>query len=222
MKIISNFKDYYDSINYPGDDTLLFKRIETEEIIDTSNIKKLDPIILSQAYYCCIGHRGKYEMTGYCDIDIIGFCGSFYVRHPINTKFEKPDIKIEHTISKFEDYVKSIKPETSKFWFINKYERFTNIRNYFKNTFIDKNVVYFRISNYKSTRNYLNITYHFKNLKDIRFQRIFDPYTAFQEIEMFLGNYLNTNKEIVDIKDNKVLLEAKGFDNKTSFRHPIK
>ena len=224
MKIISKFKDYYDSINYPGDDSLLFKRIEIDEIIDTSNIKHLDPNILSQRCYC-IGHRGKYVLNEFAHIDIICFCGLFYVYHPIKTKFDVPDYKLEFKISKFEDYLELIKPHDLhkyKVWTLKRHNAFINIRNHFKNIFIDKNIVYCRISNYRSSKNSFKITYHFKSLKDIRFQSIFDPYTAFQEIEMFLGNYLNNNKEIIDIKDSKVLLESKGFDNKTSFRHPIK
>jgi hypothetical protein len=39
---------------------------------------------------------------------------------------------------------------------------------------------------------------------------------------MFLNSVLVQREEAPQITDNTVLLEAKGFDKKTSFRHPIK
>lgn len=57
-------------------------------------------------------------------------------------------------------------------------------------------------------------------LKDLEFFRIKDPYTAFQEVEMFLGGILaNQGRTIPKVSDSD-LLEAKGFDKKWSFRKP--
>ena len=53
-------------------------------------------------------------------------------------------------------------------------------------------------------------------LKDLEFYRCVDPYTAFQEIQMFLGGMAFPNKPIPKI-DDKIMAEAKGFD-KFSFR----
>jgi hypothetical protein len=53
-------------------------------------------------------------------------------------------------------------------------------------------------------------------LKDYGFYRIFEPYQAFQEIAMFLGNMAEPRKEIPEI-DDTTMAEAKGFD-KYSFR----
>lgn len=54
------------------------------------------------------------------------------------------------------------------------------------------------------------------NLKDFQFARIKDPYTAYQEISMYLGNMAFPNKPIPEI-DDKTMAEIKGF-NKFSFR----
>ena len=57
-------------------------------------------------------------------------------------------------------------------------------------------------------------------LFEIGFAKIKDPYTTFQSIEMFFNSVLinNSDKDIPQITDNKVICEAKGFDSKMSFR----
>lgn len=55
------------------------------------------------------------------------------------------------------------------------------------------------------------------SLRDFDFMRIKDPYTAFQEISMYLGNMAFPNKPIPKISNND-MIEAKGFDLKHSFR----
>jgi len=57
-------------------------------------------------------------------------------------------------------------------------------------------------------------------LKDYDFMRVFDPYQAFQEISMFMGNLAEPRKPIPAI-DDKTMAEIKGFD-KWSFRKPPK
>lgn len=55
-------------------------------------------------------------------------------------------------------------------------------------------------------------------LKQIGFAKALDPYTAFQELSMWIGGILGgTSPEIVRITDDKVLIENHGFD-KHSFR----
>ena len=61
-----------------------------------------------------------------------------------------------------------------------------------------------------------DITYHANNLKELGFVRIFDPFTAYQEIAMYFGNMAVPPKEPPAI-DDKTMAEAKGF-NRFSFR----
>lgn len=57
-------------------------------------------------------------------------------------------------------------------------------------------------------------------LKDIGFQSALDPYTAFQELSMWVGGTLSANgPNTVTITDDKVKIAKHGFD-KTSFRKP--
>ena len=53
-------------------------------------------------------------------------------------------------------------------------------------------------------------------LKDFDFVKLFDPYQAFQELQMYLSNIAVPLKPIPEI-DDVTMAEAKGF-NKWSFR----
>lgn len=58
------------------------------------------------------------------------------------------------------------------------------------------------------------------SLKKLGFAKAVDPYTAFQELSMWIGGVLGgTSPEIVKITDDKVLAQSHGFD-KESFRGP--
>lgn len=65
---------------------------------------------------------------------------------------------------------------------------------------------------------YMNIN---SPLEKYNFAKVKDPFTAFQEISMYLGNQLTHVEEPIQISDKDMLVE-KGFDIKTSFRHPVK
>lgn len=59
-------------------------------------------------------------------------------------------------------------------------------------------------------------------LKDLEFYRMYDSYSAFQKISQYISGVLgNTEKPLIQISDKDQLV-AKGFDKKTSFRHPVK
>lgn len=56
------------------------------------------------------------------------------------------------------------------------------------------------------------------NLKNVGFFRVMDPFTAYQEIRMYLGGMAAPEKTIPHVSDEDMLL-AKGFD-KWSFKKP--
>lgn len=58
-------------------------------------------------------------------------------------------------------------------------------------------------------------------LKKLGFAKALDPYSAFQELSMWIDGVLGgTSPETVKITDDKTLLESHGFDNRISFRGP--
>lgn len=65
-----------------------------------------------------------------------------------------------------------------------------------------------------------SVTIENSNLKSLEFYKVLDPYTAFQEISMWVGGVLTNNPpEMVEIKDERVILAKHGMDH-TSFRKP--
>jgi len=56
------------------------------------------------------------------------------------------------------------------------------------------------------------------SLKEIGFERLKDPFSAFQEISTYLANILIEQKPIVTI-DDRHRIEQHGFDIKESFRN---
>lgn len=57
-------------------------------------------------------------------------------------------------------------------------------------------------------------------LKPLDFQCVLSPEICFQEIALYIGNFLTKVDNPLQITDNKILCAAKGFDTKTSFRKP--
>lgn len=55
-------------------------------------------------------------------------------------------------------------------------------------------------------------------LGDLEFYRVFDTFRAFQEIHMYLGGVLGVGNPPVPEVSNDDLIQAKGFNLKTSFR----
>lgn len=59
------------------------------------------------------------------------------------------------------------------------------------------------------------------SLKRLDFAKALDPYTAYQELSMWVGGVLaGESPKIVKIVSDRVLLEGHGFDNVFSFRGP--
>jgi hypothetical protein len=74
-------------------------------------------------------------------------------------------------------------------------------------------------SPYDPKKGYIPRHWLIKNpiLKDFDFGKLVDPYTASQEIEMYLGRLATNNTPPMPVGSDKVIAESKGFD-KYSFR----
>jgi hypothetical protein len=59
-------------------------------------------------------------------------------------------------------------------------------------------------------------------LKEYGFQKFMDPYTAFQEISMFMSGVLTNNPEPPNTQTDKAKVTSHGFDPKYGFRTPPK
>lgn len=222
MRIISSFKDYYDSVQIYGQSDSVYIR----------NPEEIDCDISWGKFY-------PYNYEGLLEIDerliphAIGFCGKIYyciqynkINHGENknishcfydfdslnefilTNFNKKQIKtyLNQKVYIFSTYQNNLK----KFFKENKYadESYKELFFQFRTPIIVKK------TKLESTNKFTV----FKNscLSEFEFYKIFSSYQAFQEVSMFIENLGNPEKPIPQPSDD-VMRDIKGFD-KWSFR----
>lgn len=223
MRIISKTKDYYDCVmSCAQDQSLLYVREEEEEVF--SDIAPPLP--------------RAYGLSG-CEM-LIGFCGRLY---PL-VEFDNEDYtkRIQcYNLAEVDAYMDTKPKWHQGFYYSHDKERnwraarrhgvwMGPLRGNFKRmfdelekrkddyqqVFLDKRCPIFVLLH--GSRND-TIRWN-ASLREFDFMRIKDPYTAFQEIAMFMGNLAEPRKPIPAISD-ELKAESKGFDQ-FSFRQPPK
>jgi hypothetical protein len=232
MKIYSKFKDYYDAIG-AGDleKTPIYKRDTVEEGLNEIDYKDLQVGMLNH-----FEPNGDVKVSSY----IIGFCGKIYPYWKVSTKTKSTGFyndRIEKIIYDPQELL-SIDFERKDYkWMAKYYPNKFNARNSLKNPqeYIDylnnhkpltdiflqmKIPIFFLRRARYSEKKFVYVIEKNPSLKEHEFAKMIDPYTAYQELDMFMGNVLTTDQyNQVDIPtgDDKTLAECKGF-NKFSFR----
>jgi hypothetical protein len=216
LLIISKYHDYYDTaIGFGIDKTCVYKRAETTH---------KSPIFLHTR------EERKKNNRFVISERILGFCGKIFPIIRVRRE-QNGGIGIINFFYSAEEFIKFLvkhglfKDKKHKYAGSGNILCEAGIRNVFdlsqyknlENLFRKYSVPTFYIkkkSGYGHSREELITNFQ---LKKINFQRIVDPYTAFQEIYMFISGVLgNTEKDTSDI-DDKVKAQQKGF-NKLSFR----
>lgn len=210
MRIVSSFKDYYDSVqNIAQDHELLYIREEKEEELQYWDFPRLNINLFPHAFY---------------KVNIIGFCDVIY---PIIDVF-KYDSKSEKCVNveDFDEYVENLKDKSLLDGYYGKNVRRNTVRrplvvNFFeecerqKNSYkhLFKGFPIFLAGQIKDWKPQIVFN---ARLKGSGFERIKGTYDAFQEISMFLGNLAAPEKFIPAVSDED-MIAAKGFD-RFSFR----
>lgn len=217
MRIISKFHDYYDCIQREGQDqSLIYLRKAEDEV---------------PGWYGPILNHARYTQpsTGLSfDQFMIGFCGKIYPLVTCKKTDEDPifcysveavDKWIEENCDKHQKLKYNAKgyvrrgiglrnKEVRKFFLEGEQNR-----DFYQKKFEQKLSPIFVC---RSSSNYRRYIQWNACLKDYQFYQVFDTYTAYQEISMFLGSLAMPEKPIPVLPD-KTMAEIKGF-NKWSFR----
>lgn len=216
MLIVSKFHDYYDTALSTGvDKTIVYERKEWRlKIPDFFRTKDTYTKRFVFSYY------GKESLN----FNIIGFCGKLY---PLLTYKEDlwcgDKITNFYNFHDFENFLieKKVKISGGENYFVyenvekrwNKLIEFCNKDH--EKFFLDNKIVCFVTDNSDYRNPVLRINCC---LKKYDFVKVKDPYTAFQDIMMYISGVLGTpNRPMIEIED-VVRLEAHGFDKKISFR----
>ncbi len=225
MRIISDFRDYYDCVQGLGQDQetmYLRKRVE----------EKLG-IFPFPIFWC---HTSNRDPVGF-RVAIIGFCGKIYPALEVTYDWTKPSV-VCYSVAEVDDVVgrhcrdKEIQSYRWKYqrrkrsqwkmylsWpnrqrrteVVKFFDACAEVQDSYQRFFRDGPIF---VARYDRT-NDMSITYN-ERLEPLGFVRMFDPYTAFQEIYMFMCNLAVPQKPIPKVSDAD-MVTAKGF-NKWSFR----
>jgi hypothetical protein len=225
MRIISEFKDYYDVVQSTGQDQgLIYLRKP-----DKYPKKESEPYRWPFPALCEANRNLNYGL--YIIEFIVGFCGKIYPALKFCRSTDRGSVEACcHNINDVYDFMNNNfrKKELINIWDGNYYKFYSTGKkscekffeecekkqNSYKELFMEHHCPIF-VAKYHGRYGNKSITYN-GSLRETEFFKVFDPYTAFQEISMYVSNMAVPLKEIPKIPD-KTLAEAKGFD-KYSFR----
>jgi hypothetical protein len=244
MKIISNFKDYYDSARMYGEDpSLIYKRFSRIFSWTLSQIQKFEDV---WKFYSSIpeGHSWHNQPEAV----VLGFCGKLYpawIECEFSTYFEEDSFSqhlmcAEDIFNAYEDRLSSSNAEQKKAaqhffkmkvrtnW--NGYMDFckASIDVFLENIpvsckhdiFQELQAPVFIMKSYydseKKMRMYRIITN--PRLSDVSFYRFVDVFTAYQELSMYVGSILaQPDLAPQRVGSDEIIAKQKGFDE-MSFR----
>ena len=231
MRIISKFRDYYDSIQAHGiDQTVMYIRKE-EPVIITKNSNKTLVSLTNGIMRQGIGSHWVNRVYPFIDYLIL-FCGKLYpgisvvIQEKGSTHFSYAE-KIVYLWSRNVDTHSILKKAEIPANRINNYgfsivSYFDFFRQYTSKDLLsihaeyDSPILLLKREKYNGISCSLN-----PNLSAVKFERCLDPFTAFQELAMFISGVMGgKSPKTVEISD-KVRAEKHGFD-KWSFRKPPK
>lgn len=227
MRIISDFHDYYDSVQKYGQDSSTVY-LRKNEVVEISEVLRKFP----GKYDTFLNMKNMYTWTrtpiDSITLEFVFFCGTVYPSIFLK-KYEADKGFINFRISEIDVMDGTLEVEFGK----------KSTEDYHKNTFNDffnrKNVEQF--FSFKGKEIDLNldlkcpiISLHIPSnnrnkllqlnpsLKDIEFYKQVETGLAFQQIESFVGGVLTTSPVSMVKVNEKTRLEKRGFDSKLSFR----
>jgi len=242
MKIVSKFKDYYDNaFGWYNDEPMYIREKKIIEFEDTKYLLKTKEYKQFREAIEIIENMPDYGDTDtfeYGDKKLIAFCGKaypFYLIH--NSVLGKYFKEICYSCKNIEKFLKQNEKENKKlierlninkikFHYYSKgygqinhktWEDFTSKFNFnlSSNIFRELNSPIYLLEKFRFkfilTVNPL--------LKDYNFQSQVDPYTAYQELEIYLGNDLVNQVDPNINMTDELKRDAKGFDNWSFKRH---
>jgi hypothetical protein len=240
MRIISKFRDYYDSVSSFGIDLECVyarepKTIEFKKIAGNTTLKKYPHFSHNIRSYYNHSLGSVSQVTPM----VLGFCGQLIPLIKVSYNKEKMQSTEDIYFYDLDSYMTFMKEYNAKF------------SSYSLSMYNYRNEVSFDVMSERSVKEFFSYNfpelqdcfaeYHcpiflYKNkdagyiqtletnveLKTLQFGKVKDPATCFQEIFMYLSGVLgNKEKEIVRISD-KDMLKQKGFDNYSFKKLPTK
>ena len=226
MKIISKFKDFYDPVAYAMgvDSELMYIRKtggldkdETEALGIEKHVRIEIGSYGDPRPYPGDKKKLIYEISTF----FVGFCGKTY--HGIRVDTYTSKLGIGRSFDHEYYYGEDAKNFLKKFDNTNRYWRHLRAKaaedfQFPQELFSEHNVPVF-LGEYERGEVHPDfVVYTNPNLSEVKFVKVIDPYTAFQELSMYLGGVLRKQEpDMVEVSEKDKLLQH-GFDPKYSFR----
>lgn len=237
MRIFSKFHDYYDPVAAHGHDDKVTYQRDTKEFKPSKEFKKVwalvtEPDVQTRDW------RERYLPVEYVTGHLLIFCGKFYpavsfLRRPDRLMYSLDEMKEEaRSISHLKFYGEANPWElfTSDLYYGHErqrmagalacIERFLDWKGKEHESLTDLHrdagtpILYGNNDSRHGWRYYEN-----PELKKLGFQRIFPPFQAFQEIEMYVAGVMGGQAPPMVEVSNATRIAKQGFD-KWSFRTP--
>ena len=233
MRIVSKFKDYYDSaLAYGHDETLTYVRKQEEVPFNDESIEK--------ALNICPSFRDSHYR---CTPFLVGFCGKFYfgMKAEYSSTWSRDFEKTFYAANTVDAYTRVIKDrglrksemlylKNAGFIWSHGKKRLTILdryEKYFSQIMPDDDDLFFtfgtpiflirKACHLDSVPTQLILKTN-PCLKDFMFFHVEDSFTTFQEIDMYLGGVLGTaHPPMVQISDID-MKQKKGFGHKYAFK----
>lgn len=250
MRIISKFKDFYDGVQGTFQDTdMLWKRLSPfakdgapEEPImglDEQPCEVFSGIPLAKEW-----DRSSYFWGFFTRWYILGFCGQVYIlledkRDENDERYMYYEPKPEKLVWSFEDWMaRRAKDKRPKSKFSGKsrekkgqkeakafFEQapLPDVQEIFQKyqtpLFLIRRARY--VSRFPGMKDPCALFVNTVNLEALGWQKRMDAFTTYQEIMMFMGGMAHPEPHMLQVTDQDQIVK-KGFDLRTSFRHPVK
>ncbi len=250
MKIFSKFQDYYDSAAaYGVDDHIKWVRNVDEHLV-TEGTWNGDRILIPGTLVETDLFRSVPKVANYNyqrrDLESnwihIGFCGKIYSTVRLRwyeNGWTNEQVRYCYTADEIYDALSYCDEKVADMFFESKTKEydwlgkpftFRSADTWFKqwqgyegyqDLFFNANVPIFSMDIASRMRSPI-VMFTNPELKQYHFAKMVDPFTAYQEIEMFLGGVLGSgNPPMVEI-DDKHIAEGKGFDKMSFRKYPTK
>ena len=241
MYIIAKNKDYYDGVvgSVGMDKTLVYEREQVEITDNNKMLKEFQPSRNSgwlgsnrdnPFLNVCYAHVERDNPKKYDDEDffIVGFCGKLYLGWKFYYKVkgwdletgEKKEFTKTDIIYGYENVKELIKDSYWRGHLVNDIEYIMKYDPI--NMFRELKAPIFIYDSERSKPRATDALLINPILKDFEFYKVVDAFTAFTELQMFIGGVLGRGeKEIIEIED-KYKIPQHGFDKWSFRREPQK
>lgn len=224
MRIISNFKDYYDgAMKYGQDPFIVYERF-SKTLDFNDDIYKIEKDYKWRWQKRSFFENFSLEYKSF-DSCVIGFCGKFY------KMLKTADDKLKYfynaeSVMKYvfsntrvtsvnEKAIHSFKKQVKQFFAYNLKQTHTDLTNFITTIFQDKNVPCFVVE--PENRAKVNLVLN-PILWSYDFYKAMNPVQAYQEISMYVGGTLRQpTKNTIEISDRDMAIK-KGFGHKYAFK----